>query len=462
MKKFVFMGFVGLSMAFAENIDFITKCYCDENCQKILNKCEAKDGKSCYDLGVSFGEYYTLPEKTTIVAKTIIAYNKELDCRIEAEISLYEKACELQESKACFKLGKFNNEFGFEFSRKYSPNISLYEKELNKPYIEIYKKIATDFYKGAVSFYQKACDLKNAEACNELSSIYHKDYEGEYKDIVVKNLIKADEYFNLYVEYDEKNQLFIKDCAENNPTACHSLANAYSYSNGGWRSVSEQKGKAVEFYEKACNLKDNRSCGELVSIYKDAGDLTRAYEFYDKEMEYYQPENSKKCKANDGEGCYLWGKNYDSFYNPFEKDDKRNLSKRNELYQKACDLKYGKACIKLGSIYEKGDEKDIKQAVKFYEKACEINDSQGCVNAGILHKKGEGITQNFSKAANLYKKACELEHSAGCNNLAILYENGEGVGKNTNNAKKFYNKACRMGSSKACVNLRQLRIKEDF
>ena len=359
------------------------------------------------------------------------------------------KQCEANDGRACYDVGKkYERESKDKRFAGYSTQWVFVETPQS---IELYKK--------AVIFYQKGCDLKNAASCYKLSGIYNPEYDKEYTEVVGKNLTKADEYWNLSVEYDEENQVFIKGCAENNAEACSDLARAYNY-GGEWGSVSGQKSKAAEFYEKACNLKHSRSCFDLGRFYEKDKNMEKAYEFYTLGVEYRDFDTTKKCQANDGEACYTLGKSYSS--NPCDGDEckKWSLSKSDELYQKACDLRYSKACMDLGDKYEKGSgvEKDIAKAVEFFEKACKMDESQGCVNAGILYQKGEGIKQNVSKATDLYEKACELEHSAGCNNLAIIYED---KGK-TSKAKEFYNQACKMGSGKACVNLRNLRIKEDF
>lgn len=341
------------------------------------------------------------------------------------------KQCEANDGRACYEVGNKCEEISTQWDRVGTPQS-----------IELYKK--------AVIFYQKGCDLKNAASCKELSRIYNPEYQEEYAKFVDKNLTKAGEYWNLSVEYDEENQARIKGCAENNAEACGSLAGAYSDHRGSWKS------KAAEFYEKACSLKHSKSCfilGEFY-LYGEDKNMEKAYEFYTLGVEYKNFDITQKCEANDGEACYTLGGIYR--HKDCRNDEcKWDLSKSDEFYQKACDLRYSKACMDLGDKYE---EKDIAKAVEFFEKACKMDESQGCVNAGILYKKGDGIKQNVSKAADLYEKACDLKHSAGCNNLAVIYEDKGKTGK----AREFYNQACKMGSGKACVNLRKLRIKEDF
>lgn len=451
MKKVILVALLGFGAALGNDIDEIVK-QCDRDwtryetniaCQKLEEQCKAKDTKVCYELGKMFS--YIIRQRF-IPYQPLNDYNREFESNkfvFDKEQYFYQQACELGNGEGCYKLGEIYNNRG-----KY------YKTERKAKDVKA-KQQAFVFYKQAVQFYQKGCDLKNAASCYELIEIYNpREYQDEYAEIVDKNGTKADEYWNLSVEYKEENQAHIKGCAENNATACSDLARAYVY-GGKWGSVSGQKSKTAEFYEKACSLKDSWSCRELGKFYEQDGNMAKAYEFYTLDVEYRDFDTTQKCQANDGEACYTLGKKYNS-YSDEEKYKQWRLSKRDELYQKACDLKYSEACVVLGKGYE--EQKDIAKAVEFFAKACKMNESQGCVNAGILYKKGEGIAQDISKAADLYKKACELEHSAGCNNLALIYEE---KGK-TSKAREFYNQACRIGSNKACVNLRNLRIKEDF
>ena len=83
-----------------------------------------------------------------------------------------------------------------------------------------------------VSFYKKACDLKDAEACNELGLIYDHGRAGEsidYKD--------AYTYYGLACNLD-------------NGSGCNNLA--YLYDNG--LGVDEHNWHAFRYYKKACDL----------------------------------------------------------------------------------------------------------------------------------------------------------------------------------------------------------------
>ena len=491
MKKIVLMLLLGFGVVFGD------RCYgeydkkptiTDEECQKLEKQCDAKDAKACYELSVSLlNEYYDnrglahFQDREPVLARLNYEADRwnrrykitndkekyENTKTFKATAWLFEKkryflkqACELGYGEACFGLAEW------EYKLDYKAHLWGDRENTEKQFIAL---------KQVVESYKKGCDLKHLKSCEELTTIYHPEYGKEYAEVVDQNLTKVDEYWNLSVEYDEENQVLIKGCAENNATACSDLARAYNY-GGEWGSVSGQKSKAFEFYTKACDLGSSGGCNSLATFYARDKNIEKFREFIirslDNELKERYFDDIQKCQANDGETCDKLGGNiresgYSCSYryskSSFDGDDlwgdecqKIYDIKRNELYQKSCDLKYIKACVKLGDTYE--EEKDIAKAVEFFEKACKMDGSQGCVNAGILYQKGDGIKQNVSKAADLYEKACDLKHSAGCYNLALIYQE---KGK-TSKAKEFYNQACKMGDNGACVNLRKLRIKEDF
>ena len=160
--------------------------------------------------------------------------------------------------------------------------------------------------KQAVESYKKGCDLKHLKSCEELKTIYHPEYGKEYAEVVDQNLTKVDEYWNLSVEYDEKNQAHIKGCAENNAIACSDLARAYNY-GCEWGSVSGQKSKAFEFYTKACDLGSSDGCVSLATFYARDKNIEKFREFtirsLDNELKERYFDDIQKCQANDGETC---------------------------------------------------------------------------------------------------------------------------------------------------------------
>ena len=91
----------------------------------------------------------------------------------------------------------------------------------------------------------------------------------------------------------------------------------------------------------------------------------------------------------------------------------KNNAEALKYYQKSCELKYPKACLRLFEWHLKGnDQFGIKQdkpkAFEFTKRACDQNDISGCVNAAVMLRKGDGIPQNEAEAVEYRKKAEEL------------------------------------------------------
>ncbi len=99
--------------------------------------------------------------------------------------------------------------------------------------------------------------------------------------------------------------------------------------------------------------------------------------------------------------------------------------------------------------------KDYIQAEKYFEKACDLKYGGGCFRLGVLYEYGQGVEKNLTKAAQFYSKACDLNNGVGCKNLGFLYEYGEGVEKDLTKAAYFYSKACKLGSQEACETLKE-------
>ena len=165
---------------------------------------------------------------------------------------------------------------------------------------------------------------------------------------------------------------------------CHNLGVIYENGDG----VRQDKSKAVELYQKACNLDSVRSCYNLSVMY------------------------------HHGDGI------------------RQDKLKAAELYQKSCQNNMASGCYNLGAMYSNGDgvRQDNLKATEYYQKACDKNHSNSCFNLGVLYEDGEGVRQDKSKALNLFSKACDLKNQVGCQeynklkNISIFRDtNGEGI-----------------------------------
>jgi hypothetical protein len=107
----------------------------------------------------------------------------------------------------------------------------------------------------ALKIYQKACEQGNLLSCTSLGTLYQN----------IKKYAEARTYFNQACEgklYD----------------ACNYLGDLYAQGLGG----PQDKQKAIELYQNACEQGNLSSCTSLGSIYKDAKKKDEARKYYQK------------------------------------------------------------------------------------------------------------------------------------------------------------------------------------
>ncbi len=63
------------------------------------------------------------------------------------------------------------------------------------------------------------------------------------------------------------------------------------------------------------------------------------------------------------------------------------------------------------------DKQDFSKARKYFEKACELKDGGGCFRLGVLYEYGQGVEKDLTKAAYFYSKACKLGSQEACEAL---------------------------------------------
>ncbi|WP_305868751.1 tetratricopeptide repeat protein [Helicobacter pylori] len=79
-------------------------------------------------------------------------------------------------------------------------------------------------------------------------------------------------------------------------------------------------------------------------------------------------------------------------------------------------MKYGGGCGALGDLYD-DVEKNLIKAAQLYSKACELKEGVGCKRLGSLYYHGRGVEKNLTKAAYFYSKACKLGSQKACEAL---------------------------------------------
>ncbi|MGK0690136.1 MAG: SEL1-like repeat protein [Aquificaceae bacterium] len=172
---------------------------------------------------------------------------------------LYEKACNMGNSMACYKLG----EISYYINQDLQKALENYQKACNFGDPNGCYKLATiqaevisreNRYIKAIEFYQRACNLGNTNACIDLANIY---LEGKGNQ---RNIPRA-------------MDLLQKACSMDNPMACASLGNLYIEAKGDQRNYS----KAVELLRKACDGGNAFACGRLGLMYVNGNGVMRDY-----------------------------------------------------------------------------------------------------------------------------------------------------------------------------------------
>lgn len=84
------------------------------------------------------------------------------------------------------------------------------------------------------------------------------------------------------------------------------------------------------------------------------------------------------------------------------------------------------------------EKRDIHKAMELFDKACKGKHRNGCFNLSIVYLTGNyGIPKDMKKAFEFSMKSCQMGHPWGCANISRMYATGDGVEKNTDEAARF-------------------------
>lgn len=170
------------------------------------------------------------------------------------------------------------------------------------------------------------------------------------------------------------------DCNFNNASACAILAERFDTGivnkQAGRHPID--KARAIELFQKSCDLNEPLSCGKLSLMYEN------------------------------GYGV------------------KKDIFKAFELVNKACNIGYASACAYAGVLLYDGygTRQDKFKAAELYKKGCDGRSVIGCQNLAIMYLVGEAVRQNKSKAMELFGLACDLKEQKGCDAYAKLKNEG--------------------------------------
>jgi TPR repeat protein len=224
----------------------------------------------------------------------------------------------------------------------------------------------------------------------------------------------------------------------------------------GLESLTDEE--YVEYYKKACGLRDADACYELGLLY-DRGDKDVSV---DKEnaLTYY----GLACELDNATAC----NNLAYLYNTGEGGVEKHNGYAFRYYKKSCDLGDMIGCYNLGSMYYHGEgTKPSKyRAKKLFEKVCDKGVGAGCNDLAYMYAHGIHVRKDIFEAISLYNDGCDYGEASACNNLANMYANGSlGVAKDPVKAEQYYSKACDLDDIVSCnklASIKQITTKVDF
>ena len=353
-----------------------------------------------------------------------LAFNYEKGYRVEKNkekaVEFYKKACMFGKRNNFFITSPCQNAgykyiYGENVKKDINTAVSLLKKGCNLNFNDDCASLAFEYDQGtylpknkpeAIKYYQKACDLNEPYSCMVLAETYRTDlnyYDIKksiqlYKKKCEMNKISSeiDCYrAGKYIYYGYENPQNIdktqaieylnKACDEGSAAGCLFLAKIYS--------GKLDNDKAIEYSNKGCNMGDGPSCTYLGIYFMTKENKYNSF-VWAKAKGYFgrgNRLNKEKCFNKnstlfdiEGRNCYYLAESYDVGIGV-----KSNMTTARTLYEKACDLKFEKACTKAGKFYLEGDtvKKNPEKANNYFYIGCLMGDPDGCAQANIDHKK---------------------------------------------------------------------------
>lgn len=274
-------------------------------------------------------------------------------------------------------------------------------------------------------------------------------------------------------KFDAALELYERGCRANEPTACNNLGLLLERGGGG--TVTIDRPRALETFERACDLGYGKSCMNRGNMFRNADPPA-----HEKALESY----IKACDLNETNACVLAGWAYaegrgtaidnDIAYKTFKKgcDEgseracgamgsrmvlglgvEKNVERGAEMMRVACDTGVaGETCTNLGAMILDGKmgKPDPIAAHAAFEKGCAARDSMSCKGAGNDLKTGNGTPIDLPKALERYRTGCDLFDQGACVLAGQMLRDGQGTEKDPAAAAKLFDIGCKSGWKVAC------------
>lgn len=144
-----------------------------------------------------------------------------------------------------------------------------------------------------------------------------------------------------------------------------------------------------------------------------------------------------------------------------------NIQKAQEYIEKAVvgleqfesfDISQQSTLNLLGFAYIEGKifEKDADKALDYFEKAAQLNHAASQYRLATLYSEGLEVTQNDEKAVYWYQKAAHAGVIEAQNNLGVFYALGRGIAQDYEQACYWFTQAMQKGDASAINNMGEM------
>ena len=258
-------------------------------------------------------------------------------------------------------------------------------------------------------FLQRGCDGGHRDNCNALARIYSKEDSED-------NRVRA-------------RELFERACELESPAGCGSLAFYYRDGTGG---KTQDLRRSRELFEEACDGDIPWACRELGQHLRQALGGEVDHERANKVLR-------KSCDDEDLLGCFRLARQYLN-----GNGAERDLARARQIFRRGCREEHWSSCTDLGRYYLNHEEEMEETATYFFRKACEGGDAAGCLNLGYSYLfarvPGSGGYSNFGEARRQFRSACEDGNAFGCWELGACYHSGNGCNRRRRRARQLFDK----------------------
>lgn len=351
-------------------------------------------------------------------------------------------------------------------------------------------------YQMALKYAEKAKDLGNTYADNELGVMYYYGYGVEVdKNIAREHFKEAYDnkaglinYALTYykgdgVEQDYKKafDLYMEGVDKGSLKSIERVGNAYCYGRG----VDKDYDKALEYYKKAAEGGFTDAMCDIAVCYSNGWGVEQNYDealnWYKKAAALYDDNAMYKIGAlywngkgveQSYENAMEWDLKAAEYNNPGAMNDigvlyangygvEKSDVEAQKWYDKASDAGSVTAIVNNGIKYLNGGEgieKDPEKAMEYFKRAADQDSGRAYYYIGKIYDEGLGYEENKEKAFENYLQAADLEYADAYYKLGVMCNDGTGCDKNVGDAYNWFKKGDEAGNSNCTYRLARMYL----